>query len=442
MVKLRDYTHYFNVVLFGIIALFGRAYEHGMTSDNIHYAAISKGLLTSENPLLLSLAGEPYLNKPPLFFWLNSIAIWVFGSNVYGAKFISVLATILLMLIVFHLAYKAFESVDVGYGAVLFFLVNYVVFKNSQACRLESLLTLFTMLSLIFSYKYTVNRKRKFLIIAGAFAGLAVLTKGFAGVFIFAFIVLYLLASEPRKKALLFDLLLSGLAFVACFAWWYAYAFANTDLYQVMVINESINRVSAVNDGSFNDLSLFKHTETMLKYNLLLLIFFVLGCKRKIWGMKSLKYIKFFAWFLLAYYISIHFISSKYSRYLYVMMPLMSIVASVGLVSVLKIELRKVVIGIMVIYSVFMILYPLSTGQGTFDELKIVKSFAKENSLSVCVDAKYYEHWEPKSAMLFYYGDGYSVGNCQDSDIKITSKKASCEGNIIIKNKKIQACLR
>ncbi|PLX67679.1 MAG: hypothetical protein C0602_10005 [Denitrovibrio sp.] len=442
MQKLLNFKDYINVVLFGIIAMFGRAYEHGLTTDNIHYAAISKSLLSSDNPLLLTLGSEPYLNKPPLFFWLNSIAIWAFGSNVYGAKFVSILAAIAIMLLVFHLTKLAFDSVDAGYGAVLFFLVNFIVFKNSQACRLESLLTFFIMLSLIFTYKYISSRKRILLIAVGVFAGLAVLTKGFAGIFVFVFIALYLLITEQKRAALLIDLMFSAIAFLITFGWWYAYAFANSDLYQVFLLKESVARMSMTGEGNFQYVSIFKHSMTMLKYNFLLIIFMVIGFKRRIWSVRTKKYVKLFTWFTIIYFISIHFISSKYSRYLYVMIPFMSIAAGVGLASVLKYKMRKVFFGLMFIYAFFMVLYPFSTGQETFDEIKKVKAFAKTNSLNVCVDEQYYSHWERKSAMIFYYGEGYSVGSCADSDIKITSKNGECDGNILIKNRKVQACLK
>ncbi len=146
---------------------------------------------------------------------------------------------------IFHITCKAFDSANAGYGAVFFFVVNYIVYKNSQACMLESLLTLLVLLSLLFTYKYIKDHDKKYLLLVGLFSGLAVLTKGFAGLFAFGFIILYLLVTElkTRKFKLVADLILASVVFLISFSWWYAYAFLNTNLYQQLIVNESLERL-------------------------------------------------------------------------------------------------------------------------------------------------------------------------------------------------------
>jgi len=424
--------------------MFGRSYEQGLTSDNVHYAAISKSLLSSDNPLLLTLYGEPYLNKPPLFFWLNSLAIGLFGSNTYGAKFVSISAAIIIMLVIFRVSCKAFNDVNVGYGAVLFFLLNYVVFKNSQACRIESLLTLFMMLSLIAGYKYITLRSLKYLVAAGLCSGLAVLTKGLVGAFPFAFLLIYLIITELKNnpKRLFFDMLVSIVVFVVSFAWWYAYAFAKTDLYNIMIINENLNRVVDVKGLKLYKSSVFKYMHSLLVYSLPLMVFFFIGYKRRISGLWQQRYVKYLTIFVAIYFIAIHFISIKYSRYYYPILPWLSIVAGVGLVSVTKYELRKVVVGITIAFAFMMVLYPGNTGQPAYNELIRLKPYVEKNNLSVCVDELYFKKWEPKSGILFYYGDDFHVGDCENYDVKILPSKSLCDGKVFINNRKIEVCVK
>jgi len=438
-VQKGNLIHYLNVFIFGVIALFGRSYEHSLSGDSLHYAAISKGLLTSSNPLLLDLGGDIYLNKPPLLFWLNSIAIYIFGSNVYGAKFVSILAAILLMLLIFRLAERAFDSTNAGYGAVFFFLANYVVFKNSQACRLESLLTLFTILATVFAYKYIDEHKRRHLMLTGLFCGLAVMTKGLAGIVFLCIILIFVMfkTAKQLKVRLVIDIALSLAVFLMTFGWWYGYAFAKTDLFQVMFINESFDRVK---NDTFKDI--FKYSKVMLTYNLLIVIFALIGIKRVIWERRSESYIQLFAFFFVIYFIMIHFVGTKYTRYLYQITPIMSLAAGAGVAAVCRHDLKRPFFYLTVIFAFILTLYPGYTGHKRYDQLAFYKPFFEKNSMTVCVDPQFHNKWESRAGLIYYYGDDYQIGDCQEADVYIFPKNGECKGAVLERNKKLKICLQ
>lgn len=278
---------------------------------------------------------------------------------------------------------------------------------------------------------------------SGLFAGLVVLTKGLIGVFVFGVEIVFLLVVLRFEIKRVFGaLLLSVIVFLSVFGWWYVYAFIKTDLYNTMVVKESLNRLSLSSNREFNSSPIYEYLASIATYNIIMVPFIFIGLKRHIWGMRRDKGVMLFLFFFLAYFISIHFLDSKYDRYLYPLMPFMSIAAGVGLASLVKFELKKVLFSLTFIFACFMVLYPYSTGQETYDELTKVKEFAERNSLSVCVDQNYYSEWEPKSGMIYYYGDGYTVGNCEGTGILITSKNGSCKGNILLRNRKVKACIQ
>ncbi len=56
------------------------------------------------------------------------------------------------------------------------------------------------------------------------------------------------------------------------------------------------------------------------------------------------------------------------------------------------------------------------------------------------MDEGFYNHWEPKSGLIYYYGEGYKVGNCGKGDLFVTSKNNKCEGITLVSNRKLKVC--
>ena len=45
------------------------------------YAGIAREMVQSGNYVALTYQGEPYVNKPPLFFWILALSTALFGDN-------------------------------------------------------------------------------------------------------------------------------------------------------------------------------------------------------------------------------------------------------------------------------------------------------------------------------------------------------------------------
>jgi 4-amino-4-deoxy-L-arabinose transferase-like glycosyltransferase len=48
--------------------------------DAMQYASMSREILRNENFIFLFDNGKPYLDKPPLIFWVTSLIFKVFGA--------------------------------------------------------------------------------------------------------------------------------------------------------------------------------------------------------------------------------------------------------------------------------------------------------------------------------------------------------------------------
>ena len=60
--------------------------------DEGRYAQIPREMLENREWIVPTLQGEPYLDKPPLFYWLVMTSFQVFGAHAWSARLVPALA--------------------------------------------------------------------------------------------------------------------------------------------------------------------------------------------------------------------------------------------------------------------------------------------------------------------------------------------------------------
>lgn len=431
---------YLTVFFFGIIIFMGALGETGLRNDDVNYASISKTLLSSDSIMTLSNHGEVYLSKPPLFFWLTAVSLKVFGSTVFGAKFVSALCAVLLMLVIFKIAKDAYGHVNAGYGSVLFFASNYTVYKVSHGVRLESLLTLTFTAGILFAGLYLKNKKPVYLYISAVMCGLAVLTKGYLGVMTFLVILIFVFSAKEisgRLKASVTAVVI----FLAVFSWWYAYAFLNTDFFNTFIVDESVNRLNT-DETPWAKAPLYKYSVSLFKFSFFLIPFIYFALKRHRELFVKDRTLLVLSVLTAVYFVIIHLLSTKYARYLYPVSLYVSIAAGIGLATMLKNSLRGFVLGISVFTACIFAVYPGTFGDEGFKALTKLEKTAAINGGMLCPAPDFMEKWENRSG-IFFFTDSYRQGECGKNDIIIQKKKTVCDGGMtIVKNIRITACTK
>lgn len=427
---------------FGISLLMGRLGDSGLRNDNILYASISKNILTASNRLLMTFAGEAYNNKPPLFFWLNSASIWLFGTNSLGAKLITVLSTIIIAMLVYKIAKKVFKSENAGYIAVILFITNYVVFKNTIACRMESMLTLLNIASLYAGAVYFDKGNTKYLYFAAFLSGLSVMTKGPAGALAFIVIILMIVISGRLKGKNILPIAISLMVFLITFGWWYTYAHLNSDFINVFIGKESIGRMT-MSDGFDRNDPITTYIKLLASYSLIHCLIF-LGSLYK--NFKTFKTDWFFILsmvFSFFYLIAIHMLSTKYSRYLFIVIPLFSIYGAGLIYHYLKFEMRYYIAGLSIVVLFFFATYAGSFGKPSYKGLNEVQEIAKINKYDIYASSEMMNNWEPRAAIDFYL-DTYKAGlpDKEGDAIYIVKGNEKCQGILILKDKRVKACIK
>ena len=89
-------------------------FAHLFDWDEINFAESSREMLASKNFFQVQINYEPFMEKPPLFFWLQSISMSVFGITEFAARFPNAVFGVLTMLTLFKIG-RTLRSDNFGF---------------------------------------------------------------------------------------------------------------------------------------------------------------------------------------------------------------------------------------------------------------------------------------------------------------------------------------
>jgi len=146
--------------------------------DEARYAQIAIEMVESGDWIVPTLRGEPYLDKPPLLYWLTSVAYLQFGPSPWSARLPGAVAGLLTVLATYLLGRRLVgDRAAWTAGLVLLLSTGFVL--AARFLIMDGLLTLFTTVGLLaVANGFRVQRHAKWWIMAGVAAGLGVLVKG------------------------------------------------------------------------------------------------------------------------------------------------------------------------------------------------------------------------------------------------------------------------
>jgi 4-amino-4-deoxy-L-arabinose transferase-like glycosyltransferase len=185
------------------------------------YAEIAREILQTGQWIIPHVNGVPYLEKPPLLYWLMAACFKLGGINEWMARLVpalSALFTVLLPLTLLRFTERprAYWLASVIMASSLgFAVIAHIVF-------FDMLLTLWISLSLIYFYQWWLTDSKFCLRIAYMALGLAILSKGFSALVLIPGIVLITLLWNKvslKKFLKLFDVVGIALLLLLTVPW-------------------------------------------------------------------------------------------------------------------------------------------------------------------------------------------------------------------------------
>ncbi|MCS7023029.1 MAG: glycosyltransferase family 39 protein [Gemmataceae bacterium] len=125
---------------------------HLLEPDEGRYAQIPKEMLITGQWIVPTLQGEPYLDKPPLMYWLTATSYWLLGISAANARLIPAVAVHLTILSIYWLGRRSVGEKAAFWAALLLTIApGYIAV--ARLLLLDGLLTLCITLSLLCGYE-------------------------------------------------------------------------------------------------------------------------------------------------------------------------------------------------------------------------------------------------------------------------------------------------
>jgi 4-amino-4-deoxy-L-arabinose transferase-like glycosyltransferase len=152
---------------------------HLFEPDESRYAQVPREMLQRGEVVVPYLQGEPYLDKPPLTYWLTEVSYILFGVGVAAARLAPALAVHGCILIVYLLGRRSLGEASALRGALVLALAPGFL-GMGRLLLLDGVLALWTTLAIFTAFEGTRGPVLRWgwWLTAAAATGLGVLTKG------------------------------------------------------------------------------------------------------------------------------------------------------------------------------------------------------------------------------------------------------------------------
>ncbi len=165
--------------------------------DEATYAEVAHEAVASGHYLDLTWNGAPYLKKPPMLFWLSALSFKTFGESEFSARLPSVLAGIGTLILIYLAAAAAAGRIAAILSALIPLGFYFFIARGGREAATDAPMLFFSTLAIWSALR--ARPHRGWLVLAGAACGMAILSKGLAGV-IPAIVIALAVAALPAYR--------------------------------------------------------------------------------------------------------------------------------------------------------------------------------------------------------------------------------------------------
>ncbi|MDR1012633.1 MAG: glycosyltransferase family 39 protein [Coxiellaceae bacterium] len=171
------------------------------------YAGIAKHMLLSKDFIIPQLNGVPYIEKPPLLYWLLAISFSIFGYTAFSARLVTTTSAVLTCIMMVYFT-KKIKLSQIGIIGALIFSSSIGICIIARMVYFDMLFT-FLIGSTLFCWFYWYEyHEVSFLRVGYLLLGLAIMTKGLVAVVLVggSFIIFLLMEKDFRRLYQMFDI--------------------------------------------------------------------------------------------------------------------------------------------------------------------------------------------------------------------------------------------
>jgi len=174
-------------------------------SDEVRYADVFTNLLERKKWLVLYLNGQPYPDKPPLYFWFLAGLKWLTSLPTSTVLFLgSAISGFIYLGSSYWLGLTTLKNKNYAFLGCTLLLTNFYFLALIHYVRMDLLFASFIILAHVFFYRFSQSEQKLAGYLGFFFCFLALLTKGPFGVAL-PLLSLFCFALIQRKKELILN---------------------------------------------------------------------------------------------------------------------------------------------------------------------------------------------------------------------------------------------
>lgn len=195
--------------------------------DEINFAESSREMLETGNFFQVQINFEPFMEKPPFFFWLQSLSMKIFGVNEFAARLPNALFGVLALLTLFKIG-KTLKNERFGLIWSLIYFGSFLPNLYYKSGIIDPVFNYFIFMSVYYIIRLVneeeASGQRKWSILSGVFNGLAIITKGPVGLLLLLLTVLVMYVKKGFKPlAKIKHILIFAISVFVVTTFWYGY---------------------------------------------------------------------------------------------------------------------------------------------------------------------------------------------------------------------------
>jgi 4-amino-4-deoxy-L-arabinose transferase-like glycosyltransferase len=226
-------------------------------ADEPRYAQVAREMLQGHDWITPVLGGQPWLEKPPLYYWQAMLAYRIFGVSDWAARLPSALDATVLVLAVYFFVRRFRPGFELDVALIAASSTGIVGYARAASTDMP-LAASFT-LGMLSWWSWCESGKKRYLAVFYGFMALGTLAKGPVAPFL-AIAVIVLYAAAVRELQLLSKTLwLPGIVLfsVVVLPWYVAVEARNPEFFREFIVEHNLGRFSK---------NLYHHTEPFWYY--------------------------------------------------------------------------------------------------------------------------------------------------------------------------------
>ena len=214
-------------------------------ADEPRYAQVARQMLERRDWVTPVLGGQPWLEKPPLYYWQAMLVYSVIGVSDIAARIPSAIDATLLVIAVYLFFRKFRRSVEVDAALITASCEGIVGY--ARAASMDMPLTATFCIGMLAWWSWRESSKRIYLAAFYACMGLGTLAKGPVAPFLGAIVIGVFVAAFKERRLIWKTLWLPGiLLFLAISLPWYvAVQIANPQFFREFILEHNLARFSS-----------------------------------------------------------------------------------------------------------------------------------------------------------------------------------------------------